>query len=655
MAKGQPKKLGQSLPLTTEGRVGVTSSEIHGSEMQDAKVYLELIRGRGKKGLPLERDVYKHLLDPEMYLTAYGKIYRNNGAMTPGITEETADGMSTDKINTIIEALRYERYRWSPARRVYIEKKHSTKKRPLGMPTWSDKVVQEVIRMILESYYEEQFSDHSHGFRPQRGCHTALREIHQNWLGTTWFIEGDIAQCFDRLDHTVLLAILSEKIQDGRFLHLISELFKAGYMEEWRFNQTLSGTPQGGVLSPILANIYLDRLDKFVENTLIPEYTKGAVRKRNQEYRRLLSRAYDLRKRGKVEEARKLRKQAQQMPSVDLNDPDYRRLRYVRYADDFVLGFNGPRSEAAEIKQRLEEFLRDELKLELSQTKTLITHARKEAARFLGYEIQTLQEDTKLDQRKRRSINGQIGLRIPKDILAEKCQRYMRDGKAIHRAELLQDSDFTILETYQAEYRGIVEYYRLAYNLRSLGRLKWVMEKSLTMTLASKFKMPVPAVTDKYQATFLVGEKTYKGLQVTRHREGKEPLVARWGGIPLIWNLKANLNDRPPGVWKGRTELEKRLLAEYCEYCDSQEDIAVHHIRGLKDLKKYTGREKPEWVKMMAARQRKTLVLCRMCHQDITYGRPMRRTRSKMGFMDGQPRKYKSHSRKIVTLESRMQ
>jgi hypothetical protein len=319
------------------------------------------------------------------------------------------------------------------------------------------------------------------------------------------------------------------------------------------------------------------------------------------------------------------------------------------------LGFNGPRSEAEEIKRRLEEFLRDELKLELSKAKTLITHARKEAARFLGYEIQTLQEDTKLDQRKRRSINGQIGLRIPRDILTEKCQRYMKNGKAIHRAELLQDSDFTILETYQAEYRGIVEYYRLAYNLRSLGRLKWVMEKSLTMTLASKFKMTVPAATEKYKATFLVGEKTYKGLQVTRHREGKEPLVARWGGIPLLWNLKANLNDRPPGVGKGRTELEKRLLAEYCEYCGSQENIEVHHIRGLKDLKKYTGREKPDWVKMMAARQRKTLVLCRICHQDITYGRPMRRTRSKMGFMGGQPRRYKSNSRKIVTLESRMQ
>ena len=602
--------------------------------MQSTEVYLKLIQERGKRGLPLER-VYRQLFNRELYLTAYGKIYRNAGATTPGATSETVDGMSLEKIGTIIEALRFERYRWTPARRVYIEKKHSTKKRPLGMPPWSDKLLQEVLRMILNAYYEPQFSDHSHGFRPERGCHTALREIYQHWTGTTWFIEGDISQCFDSLDHELLISTLSERIHDGRLLNLVRELLKAGYLEDWKFNQTLSGTPQGGIVSPLLANILLDKLDKFVETVLIPRYNTGVKRTPNYEYHRLIARSRQLRKKGQVEEANALRKQAQRMPTQDPDDPHYRRLRYVRYADDFLLGFVGPRSEAEEIKQQLGEFLREELKLELSKTKTLITHARSEAARFLGYEVTVFQKDRKRTARltegtrsKVRSVNGGIGLRVPLDVLEEKCNRYKSNGKVVHRQELINNSDFTILATYQMEYRGIANYYRLAYNMHTLRKLKWVMEQSLTKTLARKFKKSVSKVYDAYQAELEVDGKRYKILQVVIPREGKEPLVARWGGIPLTWEIWAALEDRPQAVWGGRTELEKRLLAQVCELCGTThitDQIEVHHIRALKDLTRYTGREKPEWVKRMATRHRKTLVLCRTCHLDITYGRPMTR------------------------------
>src|SRR5215210_273658 len=235
--------------------------------MREAETILSIVRERGRRGLPLER-VYRLLFNPELYLTAYEKIYRNDGALTPGSTGETADGMSLAKIEAITGALRHERYRWRPARRVYIEKPRSNKLRPLGIPSWSDKLVQEVIRLILEAYYEPQFSDRSHGFRPGRGCHTALSEIQRKWSGTTWFVEGDISDCFGSLDHSILLSILAEKIHDNRFLRLIENLLKAGYLEEWRFNATLSGTPQGGILSPILSNIYLDRLDKYVEQAL---------------------------------------------------------------------------------------------------------------------------------------------------------------------------------------------------------------------------------------------------------------------------------------------------------------------------------------------------------------------------------------------------
>src|SRR5437016_6677997 len=277
--------------------------------MQTAKAYLELICERGKKGLPLER-VYRQLFNKDLYLMAYGKIYRNKGAMTHGVTQETPDGMSLEKIEAIIDALRYERYQWLPARRTSIPKKNG-KKRPLGMPVWSDKLVQEVIRLILEAYYEPQMSEHSHGFRPERGCHTALREIYHTWPGTTWFIEGDISQCFDKLDHELLLTTLSEHIHDGRFINLIRELLEAGYLEDWTFNKTPSGTPQGGIVSPILANILLDKLDKFVETVLIPKYTKGVKRGPNQEYVGLMVKSHRLRKRGHVQEAEEVRKQAQ--------------------------------------------------------------------------------------------------------------------------------------------------------------------------------------------------------------------------------------------------------------------------------------------------------------------------------------------------------
>jgi group II intron reverse transcriptase/maturase len=603
--------------------------------MQSTETYLGLLHERGKRGLPLTR-VYRQLFNPNLYLSAYGKVYRNAGALTPGITAETADAMSLGKIATIIEALRTERYQWQPARRTYIPKKNG-KQRPLGMPVWSDKLLAEVIRMILDAYFDVQFSNHSHGFRTGRGCHTALQDIYHNWGGTTWLIEGDIADCFGTLSHELLIATLSEKIHDGRFLHLMKKLLDAGYLEDWKFNQTLSGVPQGSVVSPVLSNILLDKLDQFVETVLIPQYTRGAKRKLNKEYIRLMSRAQRRFKKGQTEAAQRLRKQAQHLPAYDTYDPDYRRLKYCRYADDFCLGFTGPKEEAEAIKQQLRKFLQEELKLELSETKTLITHARSEAAKFLGYEITVLQKDTKRTKNrvsgtKRRSINGRIGLRIPSTVVREKCNRDIRHNTVMHRTELLNESDYTIVATYQLEFRGIANYYRLAYNLHTLHRLKWVMDQSLTKTLATKHHTSVQKIIDKYQAEFVVEGKSYKGLRVTVPREGKKPLVATWGGISLAWDMHADLEDRPQPHWNPRSELEKRLLAQVCEQCGATsltDAIEVHHIRALKDLEQYPGRKKPLWVKIMVARRRKTLVLCRTCHKDIQYGLPVRRHSSR--------------------------
>jgi group II intron reverse transcriptase/maturase len=603
--------------------------------MQSANVYLELIHERGKKGLPLER-VYRQLFNRDLYLKAYGKIYRNDGVLTPGINEDTIDAMSLEKIDAIIKALRYERYRWKPARRTYIPKKDGAK-RPLGLPVWSDKLLGEVVRMILSAYFEPTFSDHSHGFREGRGCHTALREIYYGWSGTTWFLEGDISGCFNNLDHELLVSTLREHIHDGRFINLIRQLLKAGYLEDWKFHRTLSGVPQGSVASPVLSNILLDKLDTFVETVLIPQYTKGIKRHHNPTYKYLMGQAAKHHQKGEKEQAAIYRRQAQQIPSVDTHDPDFRRLRFCRYADDWLIGFIGPKAEAEEIKLQLEIFLRKELHLELSKTKTLITHARSQAARFLGYDITTLQKNAKRTKNvargtKGRSVNGRIGLRVPPKVLKDTCDRYKKNQKVMHRPELENDSDFTIVHLYQLEYRGIAEYYRLAYNLHTLDLLKWIMEISLTKTLAHKHKTTVQKMCDKYKAEWEENGETHRGLRVVVSREGKQPLTATWGGISLKWDIKANLNDQPPHQTMGRSELEKRLLAQRCEQCGATrrtDPIEVHHIRALKDLEKYTGREKPRWVQIMAARRRKTLVLCRTCHQDIQYGRPMRRQPSR--------------------------
>ncbi|HFI0101691.1 TPA: reverse transcriptase domain-containing protein [Streptococcus suis] len=586
--------------------------------MRTAKTILTVIHECGKQDKPLER-VYKLLFNRELYLIAYAKLYPNNGAMTKGVTEETIDGMSIQKIDRIIEQLRRETYYWRPARREYIPKKNG-KHRPLGIPVWSDKLLQEVIRMILEAYYEPQFSEHSHGFRPKRGCHTALQEI-QTWKGTRWFIEGDISSYFDTIDHGVLITMLSKQIKDGRFIRLIKNMLEAGYLDDWKFHKTISGTPQGGVISPLLANIYLHQFDKWVGEELIPQYTRGKKQKANSAYNRLSRRIKCYQDKGDYKKAHQLIVERRNLPSVDTYDTSYRRLRYVRYADDFILGFTGSKAEAKAIKKQIGDFLNTKLSLELSQEKTLIIHATGESAKFLGYEIKAQRVNDYIDNKGRRSANGVIALFVPASVIESKCRQYMKNGKAIHRNNLLHDDDFSIVQTYQQEYRGLVQYYILAQNLSWFSKVYWYMETSLLKTLAFKHKSSINKMLAKYKTTTTsTNGRTVPCLQVVVPREDKPPLVATWGGISLSYKKKAVIEDAPYQVYGGRTELIKRLLANKCELCGSEENIEVHHIRKLADLNKHNGKLVPKWKEIMSARCRKTLVTCRDCHYAIHNG-----------------------------------
>jgi group II intron reverse transcriptase/maturase len=580
--------------------------------MQSAEAVVEVLRARGRRGLPCER-LYRQLFNTELYLVAWGRIYANDGAMTSGINGETADGMSLAKIGRIIDALRFERYRFQPVKRVYIPKKNG-KKRPLGLPSWSDKLVGEVVRILLEAYYEPRFSGQSHGFRPGRGCHTALTEVANTWKGTTWFIEGDISDCFGSLDHEVMLSTLAEHIHDSRFLRLIKGMLRAGYLEDWVWNAALSGAPQGGVVSPVLSNIYLDRLDKFVETVLIPEYTRGVLRVANPVWTKTARAIAAARKSGDRALVRELLRQRRGLPCGDPRDPGYRRLRYVRYADDHLLGFTGSEAEAGEIRQRLARFLRDELKLELSADKTLITHARTQKARFLGYDIIAQHSPT------RPAVNGVMGLRVPRDVIKAKQAPYLLRGTPWFRPGLLNLDDVQIISTYGQEYRGLIQYYLLAGNVSELYRLHQTARVSMLKTLACKHRSTVTKMARKYQATIATEHGPRVCFEARKERPGRKPLVARFGGIPLKRQRKAVIDDRLPAPAIRRRELVTRLLRGECEWCGQRAMVETHQVRKLADLTA-PGRQPPGWAVLMAKMRRKTLIVCAPCHQAI-HGKP---------------------------------
>ncbi len=592
--------------------------------MLEASKYLEIVRKRGIEGKELER-VHRLIRKEEILLQAYINLYPNKGANTPGISkDDVIDGMSLKKIKILSEKLKAGKFKWKPVKRIYIPKKDG-KKRPLGIPGWNEKLVQEAMRIILEEYYEPFFSNNSHGFRKNKGCHTAINQIANNgWNGVRWFIEGDICGCFNNIDQKKLLEILSRKIKDSRFLKLVKDMLEAGYIENWKYSNNYSGVPQGGVLSPLLSNIYMNELDNFIEKEMIPTYTRGKSRKFNEGYMKLSTELRIEREKGNKGKAKEILKSRRKLPSGDPYDKNFRRIKYIRYADDVLLGFIGSKNEAIKIREEIAEFLKEELKLELSMDKTLITHAAKGRARFLNYEINAGIVNDKLtkgtDGIKKRALNYRIQLRMPKDVLKKWVDKYTKGNKPIHRNELIYQSDYDIVMKYNLELRGLYNYYILALNVYNLNELKYYMECSLVKTLACKHKCKATKIYRLYK------NNNAKAIQVIIPRANKKNLIAGFGDIKLKRKKVFNKNhqeDKYLTIYQNRSELLRRMLRDKCELCGGNENIQVHHIKKISDLKRRNEGKKdiPEWKKMMITRNRNTLVVCKDCHNLIHYGK----------------------------------
>ena len=449
--------------------------------------------------------LYRNLYNPEFYWLAYKNIYANDGSMTAGADGTTIDGMGNERIERIILSLKDRSYQPKPARREYIAKKNSSKKRPLGIQSGDDKLVQEVVKMILESIYEPVFSNKSHGFRPNRSCQTALKQIQNTFTGANWFVEGDIHACFDSFDHHVVIDLLKKRIDDEAFIQLIWKFLKAGYMEQWTFNRTYSGVPQGSGVSPVLANIYLHELDKFMENYAENFNTEAKKKHFSTAYKSSVGKAYRYRKKGREiwdslsDEEKKIRcKNLKELEMIEksttpyvYNDSNYKRVQYTRYADDFIIGVIGSKADAEAIKKDVKIFLQKALKLEMSDTKTKVTHTG-DRARFLGYDItvsrvQTLQKAS--NGRVQRCQTGVVKLYVPRQKWVGKLIEYKamkikinENGKerfvALHRGKLVNQSDIEILARYNAEVRGLYNYYSIANDSFKIGRFANVMKYS---------------------------------------------------------------------------------------------------------------------------------------------------------------------------------
>ena len=567
-------------------------------------------------------DLYRLMFKQDLYILAYERIKSHPGNMTPGTDDETLDGFSTAMIEEIIQEMRAEAYRCKPVRTAYIPKANG-KMRKLGIPCTRDKIVQEVVRLIYDSPQGSYFSENSHGFRRSKSCHSALKDIQARWSGVTWFIEGDIKSCFDDIDHEILIGVMRKKIKDERFLGIVRKFLKAGYqdMDEAR-KDSLAGTPQGGIVSPILANIYLHELDEFVEQVR-KELEKGELRKPNPEYRKWQKRRQYLAKIGQIdtEEYRELGIRMRKLPSLDPQDPNFVRVKYCRYADDWLIGLIGPHRLAEEIKERIGQFLKSKLNLTLSTEKTRITQARTEDAEFLGYRIrlgrsdgeqkQTLSTNASGKTFKRRSTGMQIVLKAPMEKLIQRLHQKGfcdKKGRPLHKAPWIQLDEDQIILLYSSINRGLQQYYRPTDNWNDMQRVQYILKFSLAKTIAAKRQRPITQVIQG------------KGISIrVKRAKGQERLVTFYRNTDWSVNRGAFTNSPEVDLVRMNVRLRTRSkLGWPCVICGDTQEIAMHHVRHVR--KGLTDRDSKGFTRVMAILNRKQLPVCASCHNKIHRG-----------------------------------
>jgi group II intron reverse transcriptase/maturase len=579
----------------------------------------------------VNHDLYRLMYQEDLYIIAYERIKSKPGNMTPGTDEETLDGFSLATIREIIQEMRTEHFRFRPVRQQFIPKSNG-KMRKLGIPCVRDKVVQEVMHLILEAIYDSPnapyFQETSHGFRPQRSCHTALREIRTHWTGVNWYIEGDIHACFDEIDHQALVHILRKKIQDERFLNLIWKLLKAGYMDlHGSKKESLIGSPQGGIISPILANVYLHELDEYIEEVK-NTYEKGTRKRDNPEYTRLIGKKNRLAAQGatKTKAFRATMKQIRAIPSKVVNDPTFCRVKYLRYADDWLIGLCGSRATAEEVKELVKTFLHDHLKLTLSEEKTRITHAQTEEAFFLGTILTignggeakvVLQKTSKGKVIQRRSTGWATIMKAPLDkVLKRLKERGFCTGEGEPIAKGLWtglDAD-QIIQLYSSVNRGLQNYYRFGDNWKQCSRIQYILKFSRAMTLAQKYKISVPQVFQRFgkDLSLLIkgqGEKADRQVHFYLNQDWTKNRLAFQGGSQEDMDVVRTLV---------RLRTRSKLGKPCCICGEAHKQIEMHHIRHIRKLSKK--RVATGFHRLLRAMNRKQVPVCSDCHWKIHRG-----------------------------------
>ena len=569
----------------------------------------------------VNRGLYRLLYNPSLYVMAYERLKSKPGNMTPGADGQTLDGFSLEAIEATIALMRTEQYRPTPVRRTYIPKA-SGKWRPLGVPSPRDKIVQECVRLILESIYEPMFHDQSHGFRPGRSCHTALESLRRNWVGTKWVLKIDISECFERVDHFRLLDILREKIADDRFINLIRKFLTAGYLENWAYYRTYSGTPQGSVISPILTNVYLSKLDGKL-GALCEQYSQGERRKQNSQRIALMKARKHVLEQGEADpscratlqrDLRMLNEQILRTPAAAYYDPAYARVKFLRYADDVAVGIIGPKTLAEHLQEEIAAFLWEELRLELNREKTQVIHLPTEKARFLGYEFKAA--SSRLRRRNLRHTGsphnvvqtirtntGNMKLLVPLRDLSKKLTKYMAKGKPAPLSGLVNQPIEHIIDHYNGVMRGWYTYYQLAENVGRLNYARYVLQYSLAKTLARKERLTVAKVFRKY------------GKHITFTKPNGR--VVCFFNTPLIQVKKAKTKEEVDAVpnW-GPRRTQTRLL-DSCAICGNPERVEMHHVRHIRKR----GEKVRGFSLYLAALNRKQLPVCHGCHRDIHRGK----------------------------------